>query len=63
MASVSQTAKPSSTSTGTRPAGVWRASSPLEGRLGVKASKRSFTSSNAMPACVSSTQGRIDHDE
>ena len=63
MASVSHTAKPSSTSTGTRPAGEWLASSVLKAESGVKASKRSFTSSNGMPACVSSTQGRMDHDE
>jgi hypothetical protein len=63
MASVSHTAKPPSTSTATRPAGVWRASSVLNVESGVKASKRIFTSSNAMPACVISTHGRIDQDE
>ena len=64
MASVSQTAKPSSTSTGTRPAGVSARSVGLERASRRRTqSKRSITSSNAMPACFISTQGRIDQDE
>ena len=63
MASVSQTAKPSSTSTGTRPAGLTLRASRLKRDSAVKASKRSSTSSKSMPACVISTQGRIDQEE
>ena len=63
MARVSHTAKPSSTSTGTRPAGVRPARRRLKTESGVKASKRSITSSKGMPACFISTQGRIDQDE
>jgi hypothetical protein len=59
MASVSQTAKPSSsTSTGTLPAGVTRA----KAEPGLK-SKRSVRSMKGMWSCVRSTQGRIDQDE
>ena len=63
IASVSHTARSPSISTGTRPAGVTPASSVLNFDSGVNASKRILTSSNAMPACFSSTQGRIDQDE
>ena len=62
MASVSQTEKSSSSSTGTLPAGEKRATSLRKAECGVK-SKRSFTSSNGMPSCFISTQGRIDQDE
>ena len=63
IASVSHTTRPSSTSTGTRPAGVRPARRCLKADSGVKASKRTITSSNGMPACFISTQGRIDQDE
>ena len=63
IASVSQTARPSSTSTGTRPAGLRRRASVLNFEPGENASKRSITSSNGMPAWVISTHGRIDHEE
>ena len=62
MASVSQTAKPSSTSTGTLPAGLTRATACRKAEPSLK-SKRSWISSNAMPNWRISTQGRIDHDE
>ena len=61
MASVSHTARSPSTSTGTRPAGLMRASSVLNFDSGENASKRSFTSSNGMPACLSKTHGRRWH--
>jgi hypothetical protein len=64
MASESQTAKPSSTRTGTRPAGLTRSTSRLKSESGeLKESKRTIRSSKGMPACFSSTQGRMDHDE
>ena len=63
MASESQTAKPPSTSTGTLPAGVTPASVALKREPGAKESKRTITSSKAMPAWRNSTQGRMDQDE
>ena len=63
MASVSHTAKPSSSSsTGTLPAGLTAATARRKGESGEK-SKRSFSSANAMPQARISTQGRIDHEE
>ena len=62
MASESQTAKPSSTSSGTRPVGAIARSVVLNGEVSSQL-RRSFRSSKAMPACVMSSQGRIDHDE
>ena len=49
--------------TATRPAGLICASSVLKRDCAEKPSKRSRTSSKAMPACFISTHGRIDHDE
>ena len=63
MARVSHTTNPSSTSTGTRPVGVTDRRLCLKVDCGSKESKRTLTSSNGMPACLSSTQGRIDQDE
>ncbi len=64
IARVSHTAKPSSsTSTGTRAAGVTRCSSRLKRDSGVKASNSSCFSSNSMPVWRISTHGRMDHDE
>jgi primosomal replication protein N len=56
-------ARPSSTSTGTRPAGLTLRTSFLKRESPSKESKRTRCSWNGMPACVSSTQGRIDQDE
>lgn len=65
MARVSQTAKPSSTSTGTRPPGLTARTACLKLEVAENGSapKRTMTSSNTMPACLSSTQGRMDQDE
>ncbi|MCY1377954.1 hypothetical protein D9M69_655540 [compost metagenome] len=63
IASVSQMAKPSSTSTGTLPMGLTVRSSFLKTEFTSKESKRTIFSSNGMPACFMSTQGRMDHDE
>jgi hypothetical protein len=63
IASVSQTAKPSSTSTGTRPTGVIARRVSLNVESPSKESKRTMTSSKGMPACLSRTQGRMDQDE
>ena len=64
IASVSQTAKPSSsTSTGTLPTGFCAPTACLKAEPASKESNRTMTSSNGMPACVSSTQGRMDQDE
>ena len=63
MASVSQTTKPSSTSTGTLPTGVTSLMVFLKLELLSNESKRTLISSNAMSACLSSTQGRIDQEE
>ena len=62
MASVSHTAKPSSTSTGTLPAVLMPASFFLNSESWLKLS-RSLISSNAMPVCFISTHGRNDQDE
>ena len=63
IASVSHTTRSPSTSTGTLPVGVSAFSVRLNLDSGENASKRSFTVSNGMSACVSSTHGRIDQDE
>ena len=63
IASESHTAKPSSTSTGTFPVGLSERRLSLNVDSGPNESKRTMTSSNAIPACLSRTQGRIDHDE
>ena len=63
MARVSHTARSPSTSTGTLPVGVSAPQRVLKAEPASKESKRTITSSNAMPACVSSTQGRMDQDE
>ena len=64
MASVSHTAKPSSsTSTGTLPTGFCAPTACLKVEPASKESKRTITSSNGMPACVSSTHGRMDQEE
>ena len=63
IASVSHTAKPSSVSTGTRPVGLTLAMACLKAESPSNESNRTITSSNGMPACRSSTQGRMDHDE
>ncbi len=63
MAKVSHTTRSPSTSTGTLPVGDSERSAALNCESGVKASKRTITSSNAMPTWVASTQGRIDQDE
>ena len=63
MAKVSHTIRSPSTSTGTRPAGLILPRRCLKLESAVKASKRTITSSNARPVCLSSTQGRIDQDE
>jgi hypothetical protein len=63
IASESQVAKPSaSMSTGTCAVGACWAACSLKREPGPKSKRISF-SSNGMPKCVSSTQGRIDHDE
>jgi hypothetical protein len=64
MASVSHTEKPSSsTSTGTLPTGLMPSTACLKAEPVSNESKRSITSSNGIPACLSSTQGRMDQDE
>ena len=63
IASVSHTTRSPSTSTGTLPVGDSASHRGLEGESASKASKRTMTSSNGMPAWFSSTQGRIDQDE
>ena len=63
IANVSQTAKPSSTSTGTRPPGLTALTVFLKLESASNASKRTMTSWNSMPACRSSTQGRMDQEE
>ena len=63
MARVSHTVKPSSTKTGTLPTGLTPCSDFLNFESDAKESKRSMTSSKGMPACLSSTQGRMDQDE
>jgi hypothetical protein len=62
MASVSHTAKPSSTSTGTQAGRADRGHRAPERRVGVEVEAQ-LRSSNGCPARVISTQGRIDHDE
>ena len=73
MASVSHTASgalpcaaspagASSTSTGTLPAGAITASARLNAEPGTK-SRRSLTSSKAMPAWCIASHGLSDHDE
>ena len=63
MASVSQTSKSPSCSSGTLPVGLRVSMRRRKAEPGSKESKRTITSSNAMPACLSSTQGRIDQEE
>ena len=63
IASVSQMASPSSINRGTLPVGFNGLMVRLKLEGASKESKRTMTSSNAMPAWVMSTQGRIDHDE
>jgi hypothetical protein len=63
IASVSQTAKPSSTSTGTLPTGLMAATTDLKADCASNESKRTIFSSKGMPAPVNSTQGRMDQDE
>lgn len=63
MARVSHTARSPSTSTGTLPVGVTAWIFCLNCEPSSKLSKRSGTSSNAMPAWRSSTQGRMDQEE
>ena len=63
MAIVSQMAKPSSTSTGTRPAGFTSSTVRLNPESPSNASKRTIRSSKAIPACFMSTHGRMDQDE
>jgi hypothetical protein len=60
---VSQTAKPSSTSTGTLPTGLTADTADLNRDCASNESKRTIFSSNGIPAWVSSTQGRMDQDE
>ena len=50
-------------STGTVPVGLSGRMVCLNFDCSSKESKRTMTSSNAMPACFMSTQGRIDQDE
>ncbi len=63
MASVSHTARPPSVSTGTLPAGLMGPRRCLNRESAEKESKRNGTSSNSMPACRISTQGRMDQEE
>ena len=63
MARLSQMAMPSSMSTGTRPEGESARARCLKADCSSKLSKRSMTSSKAMPAWRISTQGRMDQDE
>jgi hypothetical protein len=64
MASVSHTAKPSSsTSTGTLPTGFCAATACLKAEPASNESKRTMTSSNGMPTCFISTHGRMDQEE
>lgn len=64
IARVSQTTIPSSsTSTGTLPVGETPCSVVLNREPASKLSKRTSTSSNGMPNCRISTQGRMDQDE
>ena len=62
IASVSQTARPSSTSTAPARRG-FRTETRLKSESASKLSKRTMRSSKGMPACLSSTQGRMDQDE
>ena len=63
MASVSHTTRSPSTSTGTLAVGLTAPMVRLNSDCASKLSKRTRTSSNAMPACLSSTQGRMDQEE
>jgi len=63
MASVSQTGKSPSTSTGTLPAGLTPAMACLNFESPSKESKRTICSWNGICSCFISTQGRIDQDE
>ncbi len=63
IASVSHTARPSCTSSGTLPVGLSARMVCLNWELGAKLSKRTMTSSKAMPNWCIATQGRIDHEE
>ena len=63
MARVSQTASPSSTSTGTLPAGLTEETLCLNADPGPQLSKGTMTSSKAIPACRISTHGRMDQEE
>ncbi len=63
IASVSHTTRSPSTSTGTFATGLRAPMVFLNCDLASKESKRTITSSNGMPACFMSTQGRMDQDE
>jgi hypothetical protein len=63
MASVSHTTRSPSTSTGTLATGLSAAMAVLNCESASNESKRTLTSSNGMPACLISTQGRMDQDE
>jgi len=63
IANVSQMARSSCTSTGTVPVGVSGRSVRLNCESGAKLSKRTMTSSKAMPNWRIATQGRMDQDE
>ena len=63
MARVSHTASSPSSSTGTVPLGFSALTVALKAESQSKESKRTITSSNGMPACLSSTHGRMDHEE
>jgi hypothetical protein len=63
IASESQTAKPSSsTSSGTRPVGASASRVVLNAELSAQ-SRRSGRSVNSMPKCVMTSHARSDHDE
>ena len=63
MDRVSHTTRSPSTSAGTLPVGLTGPMVRLNSESASKLSKRTRTSSNAMPAWRSSTQGRMDQDE
>ena len=63
MARVSHTARSPSTSAGTLPTGLTAFAAVLKAEPGSNESNRTITSSKGMPACLSSTHGRIDQEE
>ena len=63
MASESQTISPSSSRSGTLPVGLTASMVCLNSDPGAKLSKRTMTSSKAMPVPRISTQGRMDQEE